>query len=31
MRKLAIAALAASPILAVVITHVPVLADNIWR
>ena len=31
MRKLAIAALAASPVLAVLVTHVPVLADVIWH
>jgi hypothetical protein len=31
MRKLAIAALAASPVLAVLVTHVPVLADMGWR
>jgi hypothetical protein len=31
MRKLAIAALAASPVLAVLVTHVPVVADMVWR
>ncbi len=31
MRKLAIAALAASPALALLVTHGPVLGDIIWH
>ncbi len=31
MRKLAIAALAASPALALLVTHAPLLADWGWR